>query len=239
MGVAPDVGEPPYMSQNAACPGTIAVIISCETSDGEFLMPSQTMPGNNDLANPANFASLKEGMADKAGQAGAALTETAQRVGDQARETASSLASDAQQRFHGYMDQQVAAGADLARRVASAIKTAADELDPTSPALSGMVRGAGEKVQELSQQFRDKSADEILADTRAFVRRKPVLVFGAAAALGFVAYRVLNAGMTQSASHEQRYVGGDDGRRHPSDLPSRNVHADFAPDRSSDRIHAD
>jgi ElaB/YqjD/DUF883 family membrane-anchored ribosome-binding protein len=204
-------------------------------------MPSQTMP-SDDRQNPANSASgasLKEGVADKARQAGAALTETAQRVGDQAKETASSLASDAQQRFHGYMDQQVAAGADLAGRVASAIKTAADELDHTSPALSGLVRGAGEKVYDLSQQFRDKSADEILADTRDFVRRKPALVFGAAAALGFVAYRVLNAGMTQTASREQRYVGGDDGRRHSSPPPSRNVHPGFAPDRSSDRIHAD
>jgi ElaB/YqjD/DUF883 family membrane-anchored ribosome-binding protein len=201
-------------------------------SNGEFLMPSPSVPSTNDLGNPANSASganLKDGFADKARQAGAALTETAQRVSDQAKEAASSLASDAQQRFHGYMDQQVTAGADLAGRVASAIKTAADELDRTSPALSGMVRGAGEKVQDLSQQFRDKSADEILADTRDFVRRKPALVFGAAAALGFVAYRVLNAGMTQSASRLPRYVGRDDGRRHPSDLPSS----------SSGRIHAD
>jgi ElaB/YqjD/DUF883 family membrane-anchored ribosome-binding protein len=206
-------------------------------------MPSQSISGNNDLGNPANSASganLKDGLADKARQASAALTETAQRVGDQARETASSLTSDAQQRFHGYMDRQVAAGADVAGRVASAIKTAADELDRTSPALSGMVRGAGEKVQEMSQQFRDESADEILADTRDFVRRKPALVFGAAAALGFVAYRVLNAGMTQSASREPRYGGGDDGRRRDSSpSPSRTVHAGLAPDRSSDRIHAD
>ncbi len=205
-------------------------------------MHGQSISGNDDLGNPANPASganLKDGLADKARQAGAALTETAQRVGDQARETASSLASDAQQRIHGYMDQQVAAGADLAGRVADAIRTAADELDHTSPALSGMVRGAGEKVQELSQQFRDKSADDILADTRDFVRRKPALVFGAAAALGFVAYRVLNAGMTQSASREPRYGAGEDGRRHSSPPPFRNVHADFPPDRSSDPVHAD
>jgi len=137
------------------------------------------------------------------------------------------------------MDQQVAAGADLAGRVASAIKTAADELDRTSPALSGMVRSGGKKVQDLSHQLRDKSAYEILADSRDFVRRKPALVFGAAAALGFVAYRVLNAGMTQSGSREPRYVGGNDGRRHPSNLPPRNVHAGFEPDRSLGRIHAD
>ena len=207
-------------------------------------MPSQPMPSTNtnNIEKPANSevgTNIKDGLADKARQAGAALTETAQRVGDQAKETASSLASDAQQRFHGYMDQQVAAGADLAGQVASVIKTAADELDRTSPALGGMVRSAGERVQDLSQQFRDKTVDEIFADTRDFVRRKPALAFGAAAALGFVAYRVLNAGMTESASRRPRDLGGNAGRRPPSDLPARNVRAGFEQDTSAGRIHAD
>jgi ElaB/YqjD/DUF883 family membrane-anchored ribosome-binding protein len=201
----------------------------------------QSMPDNNDFENPPNGGGTrpKDGLADNARQAGAALTETAQRLGDQAKEAASSLASDAQQRFHGYMDQQVAAGVDLAARVAKAIGTAADELDRTSPALSGLVRGAGAKVQDVSQQFRDKSADDILADTREFVRRKPALVFGVAAALGFVAYRVLNAGAAQSASREPRYVGGDEERRHPSDLPTRPGRPGFEPNGSSGRFHAD
>ena len=119
-------------------------------------MTGQPMPNTNDIEKSATReagANLKDGLADKARQAGAALTETAQRVGDQAKETASSLASDAHQRFHGYMDQQVAAGADLAGRVASVIKTAAEELDRTSPALGGMVRSAGERVLDLRSKF--------------------------------------------------------------------------------------
>ena len=104
-----------------------------------------------------------------------------------------------------------------------------------------MVRGAGEKVQDLSQQFRDRTADEILADTRDFVRRKPALVFGAAAALGFVAYRVLNAGMTQERiAWAALSVGGDDGRAalHLISRPEMCV-AGFEPDTSAGRIHAD
>jgi ElaB/YqjD/DUF883 family membrane-anchored ribosome-binding protein len=194
-------------------------------------MPSQMMPNTN-IERPANSdvgANIKDGLADKARQASAALTETAQRVGDQAKDTASSLASDAQQRFHGYMDQQVAAGADLASRVAGVIKTAADELDRSSPALGVMVRSAGERVQDLSQQFRYKTADEVLNDTRDFARRKPALVFGAAAALGFVAYRVLNAGMNQSAAPDHRYGEADDWRRHHSSVPSRNAAVGLEP----------
>ena len=204
-------------------------------------MPSQSMSNTDSIAKPAAESSTKLGgeLADRARQAGAALTQTAQQARDQARETASSLASEAQERLHGYMDQQVAAGADLAGRVASAIKTAADELGRNSPMLGDMVRGASEKVDDLSQQFRDRTADEVLADTRDFVRRKPALVFGAAAALGFVAYRVLNAGMAQSASREPRFAGGDDWRRSPSNTPSRSAQAGFGPDTSPGRIHAD
>jgi hypothetical protein len=205
-------------------------------------MTSQSMPNTNDIGRPTNSevsTNIKEGLADKARQAGAALTETAQRVGDQAKEAASSLASDAQQRFHGYMDQQVAAGADLAGRVASVIKTAADELDRTSPALGGIVRSAGERVQDLSQQFRYKTADEVLTDTRDFARRKPALVFGAAAALGFVAYRVLNAGMSQSAAPDHRYAEADDWRRHQSNVPRRNAPAGSEPHSSLGPTNAD
>jgi ElaB/YqjD/DUF883 family membrane-anchored ribosome-binding protein len=205
-------------------------------------MPNQPTSNTNEFEKSVNSevgTNIKDGLADKARQAGAALTETAQRVGDQAKETASSLASDAQHRFHGYMDQQVAAGADLAGRVASVIKTAADELDRTSPALGGMVRSAGERVQDLSQQFRYKTADEVLNDTRDFARRKPALVFGAAAALGFVAYRVLNAGMTQSAAPDERFAEADDWRRHESNVPSRNAPAGFEPHTSSGPTNAD
>jgi ElaB/YqjD/DUF883 family membrane-anchored ribosome-binding protein len=204
-------------------------------------MPSQSMPNTNSFERPAaeGGAKLGEDLVDRARQAGAALTQTAQQARDQASETASSLASEAQERLQGYMDQQVAAGAGLAGRVASAIKTAADELSRSSPMLGDMVRGASERVDDLSHQFRDKTADEILADTRDLVRRKPALVFGAAAALGFVAYRILNAGIAQTASREPRFARGDDWRRSPSNGPSRSAQAGFGPHTSPGRIHAD
>jgi ElaB/YqjD/DUF883 family membrane-anchored ribosome-binding protein len=204
-------------------------------------MPAGSITNTDNLERPANLArgaDLKEGLADKAHQAGAALTEAAQRVGDQAKEAASSLASDTHERLHGYMDRQVTAGADLAAQVANAIKAAANELGRTSPALGGVVRSSSEMVQDLSRQFRDKSAEEVLAETRDFVRRKPALVFGAAAALGFVAYRILNAGMSQGTSPDHRYAGSAE-RRHPSNVPSQSGPAGFVSDNSTGRVHAD
>jgi ElaB/YqjD/DUF883 family membrane-anchored ribosome-binding protein len=203
------------------------------------MMPGQSMPdikNGGNSASPANDPNLIDDLADRARQASAALAETAQRAADQAREAASSLGSEAQERFQGYMDQQVVAGADLAGRVAGAINAAADELGRTSPAFASAVRGAGDRVQDLSQQFRGKTADEILANTRDFVRHKPALVFGVAAALGFVAYRVLNAGMTQGASGERASAGYDDWRRRPSSEHPRAARAGVNPE-SVGHIH--
>ncbi len=202
-------------------------------------MPAGSIPHTDNMERLASLArgpDLKEGLADKAHQAGAALTEAAQRVGGQAKEAASSLASATHERLHGYMDQQVTAGAELAAQVANAIKAAANELDRTSPALGGVVRSSSEMVQDLSRQFRDKSAEEVLAETRDFVRRKPALVFGAAAVLGFVAYRILNAGMSQGASPDHRYAGSAE--RHSSNVPSQGGPAGFASNNSTGRIHA-
>jgi ElaB/YqjD/DUF883 family membrane-anchored ribosome-binding protein len=208
-------------------------------------MPNQPMAdmkrveGSAHPVNPVNDSSLKEGLTDQARQAGAALAESAQRASDQMREAASSLGSEAQQRFQGYMDQQVVAGADLAGRIAGAINTAADELGRTSPALGSAVRGAGERVKDLSQRFRDKTAEEIVADTRDLVRHKPALVFGFAAALGFVAYRVLNAGMTQGASRERPSAGYDDWRGRPSSENAPSTRAGINPGASVGHIHGD
>jgi ElaB/YqjD/DUF883 family membrane-anchored ribosome-binding protein len=198
-----------------------------------------SVEGSAHPMNPANDPSLKEGLTDQARQAGAALAETAQRAGDQVREAASSLGSEAQQRFQGYMDQKVVAGADLAGRIAGAINAAADELGRTSPALGSAVRNAGERVQDLSQRFRDKTADEIIADTRDLVRHKPALVFGVAAALGFVAYRVLNAGVTQGASRERRSAGYDDWQGRQCSDNSSLAGAGANPGASVGDIHGD
>jgi ElaB/YqjD/DUF883 family membrane-anchored ribosome-binding protein len=207
-------------------------------------MPNQSVADVKSNASaypvsPVNAPNLEGGLSDQARQAGAALAETAQRASDQMREAASTIGSETQQRFQGYMDQQVVAGADLAGRIAGAINAAADELDRTSPTLGSAVRGAGERVQDLSRRFRDKTADEIVADTRDLVRHKPALVFGVAAAFGFVAYRVLNAGMTQGASREHPSAGHDDWRRRPSSDNSRPARVGINPDNSVGHIHGD
>jgi hypothetical protein len=137
---------------------------------------------------------------EQARQAGARLSDAARQVGEHAHDTAASIASEAGERMHGYMNQKVAAGAELVSEIAKSIRVASDNLEHASPMLAGAMRGAADKVHGAADHVRNKSVDELLADARDIVRHKPALVFTGAAAFGFLAFRLLNIGLT--TAHE-------------------------------------
>ena len=140
----------------------------------------------------------------KAGEAVAKLAEVAQQAGSQAKETASSLASDANKKTKGYLNQQVSAGADLAGHVAESVKSAAESLNQNAPQLAELVRGAADKVEAFSQNMRGQSVDDLVRTASDFTRRQPALVFGLASLTGFFLFRVLKAKPTAGVSHDAK-----------------------------------
>ena len=145
--------------------------------------PSASASGSKRDNRPQNMAS----------QAKARLNEVAQQA-------VTSLSSQATTTVKDVLNQQVNAGADVASHVAESVKRAADNLDQNLPQLAGLARGAAAKLEELSAEARNKSVDELFQNGSDFARRKPALVFGAAAVFGFALFRILKAG----ASNENR-----------------------------------
>ena len=135
----------------------------------------------------------EQGIRAKAGEAVSKLADVAQQAGTQAKEAASSLASDANDKAKGFLTQQVASGADLAGHVADSVRSAADSLDRSAPQLANFVRSAAERVEEFSEDMRGKSAEELMRTASDFTRRQPALVFGLASLAGFVLLRVLKS----------------------------------------------
>jgi ElaB/YqjD/DUF883 family membrane-anchored ribosome-binding protein len=129
----------------------------------------------------------------KAGEAVTKVSEVAQQVGNQAKQAAASLASEANQKAKGLLNQQVAAGADLVGHVADSAKTAADSLEEKAPQLAGMVRGAADRIEDFSRDIRGQSVDELIKAASDFTRRQPALVFGLASVAGFMLFRVLKS----------------------------------------------
>jgi ElaB/YqjD/DUF883 family membrane-anchored ribosome-binding protein len=61
------------------------------------------------------------------------------------------------------------------------------------------VRKAAETVSGVADTLKTKDVDELVDDVRTFVKEKPAIAIGAAAALGFVLTRIARAGSGDEA----------------------------------------
>jgi ElaB/YqjD/DUF883 family membrane-anchored ribosome-binding protein len=151
----------------------------------------------------SNQSGSEQGVRAKAGEAVSKLADVAQQAGSQAKQAASSVASDANQKAKGFLNQQVASGADLVGHVADSVRSAADNLDHSAPQLAGVVRGAAERVEEFSKDMREQSVEELVRTASDFTRRQPALVFGLASLAGFVLLRVLKSNPPSNSRDSQ------------------------------------
>jgi|EndMetStandDraft_8_1072994.scaffolds.fasta_scaffold458045_2 hypothetical protein len=165
--------------------------------------PASARASQAHAAEPAS-----QGMRAKAEDAVAKLTDVAQQAGNQAKQTASSMAADATQGAKGFLNSQVAVGADLAGHVAESVRSAADKLASDAPQIAGLVRGAADGVERFSRDLRDQSVEDLWRSASDFTRKQPALVFGLASLAGFLLFRVLKADSAEAGGHGQSYPRG-------------------------------
>ena len=144
---------------------------------------------------PADIAAEKTGLSAQAEAALSKVSETAQQAGNHVKEAATSLATEAGEKAKGFIDQQVASGADFLGYIGRSARVAADTLDPDAPQLAGLVRGIATSVTDLSATVRGQSPAALLETASDYVRQNPALVFSAAAACGFALARLLQGGV--------------------------------------------
>jgi hypothetical protein len=184
-------------------PCSVEVLMDTEQPISTNARSSSALGSNRDSQSVSSHVS----------QATSKLSEAAQQAGSLAKEGLTSLSSQATSTVKDVLNQQVNAGAKLAGHVAESVKRAADNLDQNVPQLAGLVRGAAAKIEALSAEARNKSVDELFLDASGFARRRPALVFGAAAVVGFALFRILKAGASNEA--ERRGQDGSNFDRGP------------------------
>jgi ElaB/YqjD/DUF883 family membrane-anchored ribosome-binding protein len=136
----------------------------------------------------------KSGLGAQAEAALSKVSEAAQQAGSHLKEAATSLSTNAGEKAKGFIDQQVASGADFLGYIGSSARVAADTLHPDAPQLAGLVRGMATSVTDLSDSVRGQSPEALLKTASDYVRQNPALVFSAAAACGFALARLLQGG---------------------------------------------
>jgi ElaB/YqjD/DUF883 family membrane-anchored ribosome-binding protein len=151
--------------------------------------PASSSQSNNQTTSGTDSKDVRA----KLGDAVSKLTEAAQQAGGDAKDAAMALASDANKKATGLLNQQFSTGADFAGNIAKAVQSAADSLDEKSPQLAGFVRGAAETVEEFSRDIRGQTVQQLMKTASDYTRKQPALVFGLASLAGFALFRVLKS----------------------------------------------
>lgn len=114
-----------------------------------------------------------------------AIKDGAGKVSQQATEKVRTFADDGKARAGSALDQ-------LSRMLTDA----ASQVDEKIGGQFGQyARSAADQVSGLAETIRNKDVDELLEDARGIVRQSPAAVIGVAAALGFVAARLVHSGI--------------------------------------------
>jgi len=118
------------------------------------------------------------------------------RLVSQVRDQVTSLSGQAADRIRGYADDGKGKVTGLLEDVSEVINDAAKSVDTRLGEEYGDYahRAAG-AVADFAGKIRDKSVDDILDDTKDFVRKSPVVAIGIAAVVGFALIRVVKTGL--------------------------------------------
>jgi len=118
------------------------------------------------------------------------------RLVNQVRDHVTSLRGTATDRLRGFADGGKGRATGLLDEFSEVIKDAARSVDERLGEDYGRyAHQAADAVAGFSGRVRDKSVDDLLDDTRDFVRKSPAVAIGIAAVAGFALMRVIKTGL--------------------------------------------
>ncbi len=126
-----------------------------------------------------------------------AVIDSAQDGADAGAEAAGSFASKAGDKAREYAN----VGKDKASGALGGISELVDTLaksidDKVGSQYGDYARRASSAVSGVADALKSKDVDDLVNDARTFIREKPAVAIGAAAAIGFVLTRLAKAGST-------------------------------------------
>jgi hypothetical protein len=128
---------------------------------------------------------------------GQRLGEIPQQVAQQAASIGRAVGDAVAPKAEDIADRSKKAGADAVAGVARTAGAIADSVAQDSPAIADYVRGAGQKIDRLATDLRDKKVGDLLTSAAEFGRSQPVILLAGAALVGFALSRLIKAGVAQ------------------------------------------
>jgi hypothetical protein len=117
-------------------------------------------------------------------------------------ETAKDLASQAGEKLLNSVEEQKAAGADFVSGMAGAMRRAASEFGQV-PQAAQYIRLAADQIDTVSDAFRRRDLNQLVADVQGFARRQPTAFLGVAVLAGFAVVRFLKTSTSGVSANNQ------------------------------------
>ena len=112
------------------------------------------------------------------------------------KQEAEKLTGQASDKVRAFAEDGKARASGVLEELAQTIEDAATTIDEKiGVQFGGYARSASAAVFDVSRTLADKDVDELVDDARSFVKKSPGIAIGAAAAIGFVLARVVQAGV--------------------------------------------
>src|SRR5690625_2177931 len=140
------------------------------------------------------------GIREEASSMASDAAQGAQNIAEEVREQVREGVAYAREEAERQAREGVHYGADQVQRTATALRSAAQDLDGT---FQGEIFGhAADGWKSLSDDMREKSIGKIIGDVAVYARRHPVTYLGGALLAGFALTRFVRASADQRRHHQ-------------------------------------
>ena len=133
---------------------------------------------------------------------------------DKIRSGREKLSSQAADKTRGLVGQGLERSAEALANVGKLVGDTADGLDERlGPEYGDYARRAATAIEDAANPIAEQDADELIDDTREFVRKSPGIARAGAAIVGFALARLITTGLAKDDNGDGNRRGGSRGSR--------------------------
>ena len=126
------------------------------------------------------------------------------RIVDRIRDGREQLATQAGDKARGLVSQGLERTAETLANVSKMVGDTADGIEERlGPEYGDYARRAAGAIENVANTIAEKDPDELLDDTRNFVRNSPGIALAGAAVVGFVVARLVKSGLTTAEDEDE------------------------------------
>ena len=182
--------------------GTDKVILGASTTGGDPTLAGATgadsdpLLASGDATAPETLGGTGPGTADEATSSSSGAVTMRDRV----RSGRDKLSGQAADKARGLVGQGLERSAEALSNVSRMIGDTASGIDERLGEEYGdYARRAAEAIDDAATSLASKNPDELIDDTREFVRRSPGVALAGAAIIGFALARLVKSGLSSSS----------------------------------------